>query len=61
MVFLIIFVGIICFCTGLLAGLFIRFRELELPESQREKRKTELSYERELKNFFNYDGTNQDI
>ena len=60
-VFLVILVAIICFCTGLVAGLFITARELESPSSKREKRQTELSYGRELKNFFDYDGTSQDI
>ena len=60
MVFLIIFAGIICFCTGLIVGLFIRFRELELPEEIRDKRPVETTYQKELKNFFNYDGTNQE-
>ena len=61
MIFLIIFVGIICFCTGLIAGLFITFRELEPPKAITTKRQMETTYEKELKNFFEYDGTNQDF
>lgn len=61
MIFLMVFVSIICFCTGLLAGLFITVHELEVPKRYEEKRKPELSYETELKNFFDYDGTSQDI
>ena len=61
MIFLVILVAIICFCTGLIAGLFITSYELEVQPVEREKRQTELSYERELKNFFDYDGTSQDI
>ena len=59
-VFLIILVGIICFCTGLIAGLFIQFCELDLPKETTTKRQMETRYEEELKNFFNYDGTNQE-
>lgn len=60
MIFLMVLVSIICFCTGVIVGLFITFRELDIPKSQKEKRQTELTYEKELKNFFSYDGTNQE-
>lgn len=60
-IFLVILVAIICFCTGIIVGLFINTFELPIEREEKEKRQTELSYERELKNFFDYDGTSQDI
>lgn len=60
MVFLIILSAIICLCIGFIAGLFAAVYVMDEVNSPKPKRQIETTYKKELKNFFNYDGTNQE-
>lgn len=62
MVFLIILSAIICLCVGFVAGLILAvFMMDEKISPPKVKRQIKPTYEKELKNFFSYDGTNQDV
>ncbi|MBO5908792.1 MAG: hypothetical protein J6Q67_03295 [Clostridia bacterium] len=60
MVFLIILAAIICLCVGFVSGLLVFLFAKEEIEQIKPKRASDSTYTKELKNFFNYDGTNQE-
>ena len=60
MVFLIILAAIICLCVGFVSGLLVFLFAKEEIEQIKPKRAADSTYTKELKNFFNYDGTKQE-
>lgn len=60
MVFLIILAAIICLCIGFISGILVFLFAKDEMEQIKPKRASDSTYTKELKNFFNYDGTQQE-
>jgi len=60
MVFLIILAAIICLCIGFISGILVFLFAKDEMEQIKPKRASDSTYTKELKNFFNYDGTKQE-